>query len=223
MCFVLASVVPFLAEAEEFCVKMSEKQVVKGSIKKKKCLSDCIIVLYLSEDCDNWDGCWRGCWYVGVDWCDFFWSGLKFLEWAWFCWWVVMQRVCQKRLLLDVLGRVVWLFDLDSTHSFVNTQAAAPGVDGVGGWGVNLNVHACICPTFSPSLLLSSGLWSVFRSWFAVASSPGCCAFWLLLNYRTLCPVFVLVYEGTLPEATCVRSDKFHCMGWCIQDPVLWD
>lgn len=58
MCFVLASVVvPFLAEAEEFCVKMSEKQVVKGSIKKKKCLSDCIIVLYLSEDCDNWDGC----------------------------------------------------------------------------------------------------------------------------------------------------------------------
>lgn len=47
MCFVLASVVPFLAEAEEHCVKMSEKQVVKRSVKKEeKCLSDCIIVLH---------------------------------------------------------------------------------------------------------------------------------------------------------------------------------
>lgn len=38
--------------------------------------------------------------------------------------------------------------DLDLTHSFVNTQAAAPRVDEVGGVGGNLDVHACICPAF---------------------------------------------------------------------------
>lgn len=173
---------------------MSEKQVVKGSVKKKKeFLSDCVIVLYLSEDCDNWDGCWRGCWYVGADWSDFLLlSGLNFLEWVCFCWWVVMQRVCQKHLLLDMLGREVWRFDLESTHSFVNTQAAAPGMEGGGGEGVWIwmTMHAFVL--LSLCLLLSSGLWSFFRSWFAVASSPGCRAFWLLLNYRTLRPVFWL-------------------------------